>query len=225
MKKEFYRRKLPHYNTPGQEYYVTMILNSSVPKTALKKNALELETAKNQLNYAIYHKEPDEIVQLHQNKLKELKKAHSQKIEKILHNEKNPVIDFRKNDNLNTIIDSLQFWNKRRIENIAWSIMPNHIHWVFYLMKENEMLLLQKILHSVKLFTAREINKNEGKSGRLWSEESFDTTNRNENHLYNVINYTLNNPVKAKFVKLWSEWKGNYINPDYLNFINEEFGK
>ena len=119
MKKEFYRRKLPHYNTPGQEYHITLILNSSVPRNALKKNAMELETTKNKLNNAIRNKEPDETIQFYKNNLKELKNAYSRKIERILHNEKNPEVDFRKKDNLDTIIDSLHFWNKKRIENIA----------------------------------------------------------------------------------------------------------
>jgi putative transposase len=106
--------------------------------------------------------------------------------------------------------------------------MPNHIHWVFYLKErsiDNKEVYLQDILHSVKLFTAREINKNESRNGRLWSEESFDTTIRNENHLHNVIKYILYNPVKARLVKRWSEWAGNYINPKYLNEIEIEFGE
>ncbi len=33
--------------------------------------------------------------------------------------------------------------------------------------------------------------------GKLWQKESFGATIRNEQHLYNAIEYTLSNPVVA----------------------------
>jgi len=67
---------------------------------------------------------------------------------------------------------------------------------------------LQDILHSVKLFTARKINENEGRTGQLWEHESFDTTIRNEMHFSNVFNYVINNPVSAGLVSDWRDWPG-----------------
>ncbi|HKJ79186.1 MAG TPA: hypothetical protein VKA10_06605, partial [Prolixibacteraceae bacterium] len=69
---------------------------------------------------------------------------------------------------------------------------------------------LQDILYSVKRFSAGEINKLEKREGKLWQKESFDTTIRDEKHLYNAIEYTLNNPVNAGLVNDWPEWPGNW---------------
>jgi REP element-mobilizing transposase RayT len=81
--------------------------------------------------------------------------------------------------------------------------MSNHVHWVFNVFKnemKNKSGFLQDILQSVKWSSANEINKNEGLKGSLWQKESFDITIRDDVHLYNAINYTINNPVKAGLV-------------------------
>ena len=225
-KKEFYRCNLPHYNTPGQIYFVTWILETSVPKKAFKENAIKLETLKNNLEFAIQQKQSPEKIQALKEQHQHLIKTLNRKIEKILHNELNPPIDLRKQKNKKTIIETLQFWEGKKIENIAWSIMPNHVHWIFFVKEKNtndQPVYLKDILHSVKLFTARIINTNEKRTGRLWSKESFDTTVRNDKHLYNVVNYTLQNPVKAGFTNSWKNWTGNFINEQYLDFVDENF--
>jgi REP element-mobilizing transposase RayT len=71
-------------------------------------------------------------------------------------------------------------------------------------------VFLQDILHSVKRHSSNKINKAESRSGKLWQKESFDTTIRNEKHLFYAIKYTLNNPVKAGLVSNWRDWKGTW---------------
>ncbi len=46
-RKEHYRKKLPHFQQPGQWYFVTCILKGAMPKGALNKYATKLEAAKN----------------------------------------------------------------------------------------------------------------------------------------------------------------------------------
>jgi len=46
-KKEHYRGKLPHFQQPGQWYFVTCILKGAMPKGAMDKYATKLETTKN----------------------------------------------------------------------------------------------------------------------------------------------------------------------------------
>jgi putative transposase len=94
--------------------------------------------------------------------------------------------------------------------------MPNHVHWVFQLFdKDNEgkPVYLQDILHSVKRFSSNRINKVENREGALWQKESFDTTIRDETHLYYAIRYTLNNPVNAGLVSEWHNWAGSWNGP------------
>ncbi len=87
--------------------------------------------------------------------------------------------------------------------------MPNHVHWVVELLENYEHgkpVYLEDILYSVKRYTATQINKLERRNGALWQKESFETTIRNEKHLYNAIEYTLNNPVNAGLVKNREDW-------------------
>ena len=74
--------------------------------------------------------------------------------------------------------------------------------------KNKNLVYLQDIMHSVKRFTANRINKLENRTGTLWQKESFDTTIRNEKHLYYAIEYTLNNPVSANLVTDRNDWIG-----------------
>jgi REP element-mobilizing transposase RayT len=116
------------------------------------------------------------------------------------------------------IAKAFMFWENRKLKNTAFCIMPNHVHWIFRLKEKDENskpVYLQDIMHSVKRQTANVINKLTGKSGALWQKESFDTTIRDMEHEYNAVKYTLNNPVKAGFVKDWQVWQGSWCCEEY----------
>jgi len=96
--------------------------------------------------------------------------------------------------------------------------MPNHVHWVLEAFENDNKsnpVYLQDILQSIKRYTAREINKRENRSGSLWQKENFDTTIRDDKHLYYVVEYTLNNPVDAGLVKNRLDWAGNFSCQDF----------
>ena len=48
-KKEFYRHYLPHFQQPGQAYFVTWCLKDAVPPKALHTYTLKLEMLKSQI--------------------------------------------------------------------------------------------------------------------------------------------------------------------------------
>ena len=132
---------------------------------------------------------------------------------------KNNEIDMSHPENLKIISEALHFWEMKKLKNIAFSIMPNHVHWVLELFQDdenNKQVYLQDILQSVKRYTAKEINLREGRTGNLWQKESFDTTIRDEKHLYYAVKYTLNNPVNAGLVKNRDEWPGNFLCEDFF---------
>jgi len=56
------------------------------------------------------------------------------------------------------------------------------------------------------------------RKGRFWQEKSFDRVVRNREDLGEKINYVLNNPVKIGVVSHWSEYKYNYIHPDFQKY-------
>jgi len=110
--------------------------------------------------------------------------------------------------------DTLLFYESKKIENFAFCIMPNHVHWVFRTFETGENgnpVYLQDILQSVKRYSSNFINKAMNRTGTLWQKESFETTIRDEKHLWSAMEYTLNNPVKAGLVSSPEEWTGSWV--------------
>lgn len=68
------------------------------------------------------------------------------------------------------------------------------------------------ILRKIKGSTARECNKLLNRTGPFWQHESYDHVIRDTKALKRIINYILNNPVKAGLVKPGEAWKHSYVN-------------
>lgn len=234
-KKEFYKHRLPHFQQPGQAYFVTWCLKDAVPKKALERYTKKLELLRNQLNaetsgVAIFNRHKISRLKTatpakSNPEFDKLKKAYSLTRKKyikayddLLDAAQNPTINLSKPTNRDILFQTLQFWEGKKIKNIAFTIMPNHVHWVFELLNKDDNgkpVYLQDVLHSVKRQTARLININDHREGSLWQKESFDTTIRDERHLYYAIRYTLINPVNAGLVKEWRKWNGSWCRKEY----------
>ena len=267
-KKEFYKHYLPHFQQPGQAYFVTWSLKDAVPKKALIRYTRKLELLKLQiqgfkdsgaavseppenkkrgsesvspgkecgletaphdcselgavnsdspdLKRGSESASPDNLPELE--KLKKeyysLRKKYIKAYDDLLDAERIPKINLSKPEHTKVIIETLKFWDGIKLENYAFCVMPNHVHWVFRVFekdKNGEQVYLQDILYSVKRFSANRINVLENRKGELWQKESFDTTIRDEKHLYFTIEYTLNNPVSAGMVKEWKDWAGCWL--------------
>lgn len=228
-RKEFYKHRLPHFQQPGQAYFVTWCLKDAVPKKALKRYSDKLELLKMQMaNLGAAVSEPQKINAIRKSrhpgetseirKLQQdyylLRKKYIKAYDNLLDAEKNPQVNLANALNAKVISDTLLFWEGNKLENYAFCIMPNHVHWVFRVFEKDnagEPVYLQDILYSVKRFTANRINQLEKRKGSLWQKESFDTTIRDEKHLYYAIEYTRNNPVSAGLVKDWKDWEGSWF--------------
>ena len=70
--------------------------------------------------------------------------------------------------------------------------------------------LFSETLRLIKGSTSREANKILNRNGEFWHHESYDHYVRNDKELNNIINYILQNPVKAGLVKNYNEWKWSY---------------
>lgn len=210
-KKEYYRRTLPHFQQPGQAYFVTWNLKDAVPAKALARYTRKLDELKAQI--AFYKKHPSGEAMIGQLKTTyySVRRKYIKAYDDRLNLNESQGIDLSKPENLAIITEALHFWEGKKLENFAYSVMPNHVHWVFKVYKadENERpVFLQDIMQSVKRHTANRINKLEERTGPMWQKESFDTTIRDKEHLYHAINYTLQNPVSAGLVSDWREWPG-----------------
>lgn len=100
--------------------------------------------------------------------------------------------------------DSLLFHHEKKYLLTAWVIMPNHLH---FLATPHENVELREIAHSIKSFTAHEVNKLLNRRGQFWQHEPFDRYIRNRKHFVSVIRYIENNPVKAGLCARPAEWR------------------
>ena len=212
-KKEQYRKHLPHFQQPGQSYFITWCLKDAVPSKALESYTFQLRQIKSEIEIAQKAQRDEQILSELKTKQTIIRNKYMKAYDDLLHIQTKMIIDLSKDENKRIMLDALRFWEGKRLENYAICVMSNHIHWVFRVYDKNEKgepIWLQDILQSVKRFTANELNKHENRKGTVWYSESYDTTIRNTQHLYNAINYTLQNPVSAGLVKNWWEWKGTY---------------
>lgn len=229
-RKEHYRRKLPHYQQPGQSYFITFILQGVMPKGALKKYLEALVQTKNRL-YKLELLNPEEKakqvtlsneIQLAKKEYHIAQRKYKFAYDKTLHKSNAQSFSLLSMNNFEIIKEALNFWEGKKLHNHAWCVMSNHVHWVTSIFESDKFskpVFLEDVLHSVKLFSARRINRNENLSGQLWEHESFDTTIRNDRHFINAVNYTIQNPVSANLVKHWSEWRYSHLESGLNNIF------
>lgn len=212
-KKEYYRRKLPHYQNIGGLFFVTYNLKSAVEKSELEKlqHRFDERVAKLPEDKKLYYSE-------------ELDKEYRRyfgEYDKALHRSKRN--QWLKDERCAKIVsDSLHYWDNIRIELLSYCIMSNHVHAVFRVFETDEKgkkLYLQDIMESIKKFTAREGNKILGREGQFWQNESYDRFVRNRNELFRIISYVLDNPIKAGLCKSRDEWNWSYIKDEFNEFM------
>jgi putative transposase len=132
-----------------------------------------------------------------------------------------------KDERVATIVaDALHYRDGSIYRLDAYCIMSNHVHTVFtpflssndiceVLSPEGTQLLsrnppLDRIMFSLKGYTAYESNRVLGRKGPFWQPESYDHVVRNAAAYDRIVRYVLNNPVKIGLVKQWQDWKWNY---------------
>ena len=100
------------------------------------------------------------------------------------------------------VLKSLLFGQEqRRYQLYAACVMPDHVHFLFEPQikeqdKEGKPVFwsVVDLLHSIKSFTAHEINKLEKTTGQVWENESFDRMIRGDADLEEKFHYICRNP-------------------------------
>jgi REP element-mobilizing transposase RayT len=101
------------------------------------------------------------------------------------------------------VFNAIRFWDNKKYELFAVVVLDDHVHIVI-----NPKEALSKIMHSIKSFTAHEINKILNRKGRLWQDEYYDRVIRDEDEFSEKINYIVNNPAKANLAEGVQEQTG-----------------
>ena len=84
---------------------------------------------------------------------------------------------------------------KARYQLHGYVVMPNHVHVLMELFRGGD---LAKVLQSWKSYTAKELNRLTGSSGKVWMAEYYDRLIRNADHYENVLRYIRRNGEVAK---------------------------
>jgi putative transposase len=214
MEKEQYSRILPHIQPLGGLFFVTYVLNGSIPKKVLQQinDEHNFSERKRQL-----------LVKNDRKGLDELHRLQFKHIDNYLAKTTVGHHYFKDERLAKIIVDTLHFWDNKRIELICYCIMSNHVHTVFRLLDDAETIdyaiYLHKFMHSIKSFSAKRCNELLNISGQFWQEESYDRLIRDKNELYRIISYVLDNPVKAGLCQSRQDWKWSYIKEDYNEFL------
>ncbi len=208
--KSFYRKDLPHYQPPHDTvFFITTRLAGSLPKHKIEelKKAREKEI---------------QIIQSstcsHEEKLKQVDNAHKRffgKYDIILDNLTTGNHWLKIHPVAEIVAESLKHFDGQRYDLICYTIMSNHIHVVFELKKE---FALYGLLQSIKSFSAKKANELLDRTGQFWQHESYDRVVRDNNELSKVVNYVLNNPVKAGLCKNWQDWKHSFVSNKYQGY-------
>lgn len=120
------------------------------------------------------------------------------------------------------IENSLQYLDKRKYVLHAYCIMPNHIHLLITPLhfESSAKSELSSITQSLKGYTARKINQYLNREGSFWHSESYDHYIRSDQEFYRVVDYIIQNPVKAKLVQSWLAWPHTWLEQSLSDRLN-----
>jgi REP element-mobilizing transposase RayT len=94
----------------------------------------------------------------------------------------------------------------RHWDNIRWSIytavvMPDHVHLIARPLSTGDGCWdLGQLIHSVKSYSAHQVNRHRQRRGRIWQDERYDRWLRDENEFEQKWNYIAENPRRAGLV-------------------------
>ncbi len=185
------RGRLPHWEKENGIYFVTFRLADSLPKNLLNQIKVERQ----------------EIIRILDKTERALSGSEKRRVDKLFSDRIEEYMDrgygsciFRDDKLAEIVANSISHFDGQEYDAYSWCIMPNHVHLVFQVLQNNQ---LDEILHSLKSYTAHEINKYLGQTGKIWQREYYDRLIRDADEFERTNCYVLNNPVAAGL----SDWK------------------
>jgi hypothetical protein len=192
-----YRRHLPHWRQDGATYAVTFRQSDSIPQRQLR--ALQRWRA----IWERHNPEPRSEFAWNQ-----FAKTFARKTERWLDKGYGSCV-FREPRYSEWMSNSLRFFQDQHYFTSCFVVMPNHVHAVIRPMAGFD---IQDCLQRMKQFVSKQIHKELKQHGALWEEESYDRIVRDEEHLWNIVQYIGRNPRNAGIpAAQWVRW----IHPDW----------
>ena len=210
MASHFYQRKLPHFQPAEATFFVTFRLAGSIPKDVIRRL---------RENHQLIEKGILAQKDLTEKEKHELRYAAQRRLfaETDAFLDKNPNGPYwlRQREIAEIMAEAMHYRETNQYDLHAYTIMPNHVHMVMTLLPEAPVLF--KIMQHLKRNTAKKSNQILERTGvAFWEDESYDHVVRDEKEFYRIINYILQNPIKAGFVKEWQQWPFSFVKPELL---------
>lgn len=233
----YVERHRPHIHPLGANLFVTYRLAGSVPKTTVWRYKARRKWLANELARVkgAVKSSDDSSLKAWYERVETFNREWFAKFETILHKAQCGPTWMKDERVACEVMESIH-----RLDGVAYRldaacVMSNHVHVVFeplltetelreaYLPDENLFSNvihpgLSRIMHKLKGGSARACNVLLSRSGQFWEHESFDRVIR-EGRYYSTIGYVLNNPVKARLVKDWRQWRWNYCRKELEKYF------
>jgi REP element-mobilizing transposase RayT len=184
------RRDLPHWQQTGTTYFVTFRLADSLPagrQRALAQERQDWLIARGLNSVSDLEREPDAL-------RREYARTFNAKWHALLDAGYGACL-LRDPALRAAAVQALCHFHGNRLHLDRTVVMPNHVH---SLITPFAGFDLSDLLHSIKRFSARQINNLRNQRGALWLEESFDHIVRSEKQLVHYREYIEQNPAKAR---------------------------
>jgi putative transposase len=204
MSKYFHRRNLPHFDPKDAPYFVTFRLVDSLPKTVLTQLRAQLEKQLSEARKLSGIAAIDATEVAH--------KRYFKSFDEYLDRCSFGPLWLKERDIASAVFQHLVSLGEDWWKPHSYTIMPNHVHVLFSIAED---VLLSDLMQKIKGVSSIQCNRLLGRSGAFWQSESFDHVLR-KGEFGRIIEYILENPVKAGLVDEWSKWPWTYLAPDLL---------
>ena len=141
-------------------------MSDAIPPKALDRYTKELELLKEKVKQAKKEKVNEYELSLLEWDYNLMRKKYFKALDDVMHLNTKQTVNLNKPENEKIMRNALLFFEGQKIENYAFCIMCNHVHWVLRTFEKDvngKPVYLQDIMHSIKSFTANEINKVENR--------------------------------------------------------------
>jgi REP element-mobilizing transposase RayT len=217
MKIEYYRN-LPHIQPIGACFFLTFNLRGAMPTDVLERLKEERQQAIRQSQACSGQSEA-----VHKEQ-----KRYFAKVDRMLDLGLNGNDWLKRPEIAQIVQNSIHEQDQQGYELIAYCIMPNHVHLVVDTALQLDKLAnhesvtpvsYKPLSHTLRLLkgrSARIANLLLQRRGAFWQPESYDHYVRSSAELQRIIDYVLQNPVKAGLVDGWKDWPFTYLSERYM---------
>ena len=118
-KKESYRHMLPHFQQPGQAYFITWSLIDAIPPKALSDYSNQLKIITSNIEISQKNNENEKILSVLKMEYAVLRRKYIKAFDDLLHLQSKSVIDLSKEENTKLMLSSLMFWDGKKLRKLC----------------------------------------------------------------------------------------------------------